>query len=245
MANAGYVGLSLQMALRSQLEVVANNVANVSTTGFKGSRSLFSEYLSNPTHASRSNFNARASMVSDSGTYRDFSAGSFKQTGNPLDVALEGDGYLVVQTPQGERYTRAGGLQLNSERQIVDANGYPIAGDGGPITLPQADDKITITGEGAVVTNSGQQGTMRIVRFARDQFVKATGGGLFSSTEPALPASDTTVKQFGLESSNVQPIVEMTRLIDLQRAYETVQTLMENEHSRERDTVSKLANLNA
>jgi flagellar basal-body rod protein FlgF len=245
MANAGYVGLSLQMALTNQLAVVANNVANISTTGFKGSRSLFTEYLSNPEHAARSSFNSRASMVSDYGTYRDTSDGSFKQTGNPLDIALQGDGYLVVQTAQGERYTRAGNLQLNAARQICDMNGNPIMGEGGAISIPETDDKITITGEGAVASESGQQGTLRIVQFANDQQLKSVGNSLYTSTTPGLPATGVAVKQFGLESSNVQPIVEMTRMIDLQRSYETVQTLMENEQSRERDAVSKLANVNS
>ena len=191
MANAGYVGLSLQMALRNQLDVVANNVANISTTGFKGSRSLFTEYLSNPEHASKASFNSRASMVNDYGTYRDTSDGSFKQTGNPLDIALQGDGYLVVQTVGGERYTRAGNLQLNAERQICDVNGDPIMGEGGAITIPESDDKITISGEGSVASNSGQQGSMRIVQFASDQQLKSIGSGLYSSTAAALPGGQT------------------------------------------------------
>jgi flagellar basal-body rod protein FlgF len=247
MSNAEYVGLSLQTALRRQMDVVANNVANISTTGFKGERVMFLEQLSQANAASPPGKNSLLSMVSDYGTYRDTTQGSFNETNNPLDIMLQGDGYLVVQTPQGERYTRAGSLQLNVDGQVCDMNGFPVQGEAGPIVIPQGDTKIKISPEGGISTESGQQGNFRIVRFAKDQFPVPAGGGTFTAPadQAPLPASDTIVKQFGVEASNVQPVKEMTSMIELQRAYETVQNLLDAENTRQRNAVDKLTNLNS
>ena len=241
MANAGYIGLSLQMALRQEMDVVANNVANLSTNGFKGERLVFQEQLSK---AARSHVDSgvspRVSMVVDAGTYRDTAQGSFQKTGNPLDVALQGDGYLVVQATEGLRYTRAGAMQLNASRQLCDHNGFPVMGNGGPITLPQGENDVTVTSDGTVVTNGGAQGQLSIMRFANEQNLQAASGGTYTTKEAPLPAADTTVLQGALESSNVQPISEMTRMIQLQRAYENVQHLLDNENDRETNAISKI-----
>ena len=98
---------------------------------------------------------SRLSMVSDYGTYRDTTQGSYTPTNNPLDVMLQGDGYLVVQTPQGERYTKSGSLQLNVDGQVCDQNGFPVQGSAGPITIPQGDTQIKISPEGGVSSESG------------------------------------------------------------------------------------------
>src|SRR3954464_740368 len=114
MTNTLLVGLSRQVTLERQMDVVSNNVANINTSGFKADRSLFEEYLASGAH--EDNFaraDRRISYVQDRGTYKDFSPGPTEQTKNPLDVAVEGRGFLVVQTPAGERYTKDGGLQIN------------------------------------------------------------------------------------------------------------------------------------
>ncbi len=244
MANAGYIGLSLQMGLRQQLDVVANNVANISTGGYKGEKMVFLEQLTKATKAPVAGPTQRMSEVLDAGTFRDTSQGSFVPTGNQLDIALQGDGYLAVQAPDGVRYTRAGGMQLNADRQLCDHNGFPVMGDGGPITIPQTDSSIKISGDGQVATESGVQGALRLVRFANEQTLKATSGGTYTTSDTALPSGDTVVQQGGIEGSNVQPITEMTRMIDLQRAYQNVQNLLDAENEREKDAISKLANMN-
>src|SRR6185312_5544230 len=127
MENNLLVGLSRQMTLERQLDVVANNVANVNTTGFKADRSLFEEYLRSP--AREDNFvpsDRRVSFVQDRGTFHDFSAGPSEVTKNPLDVSIDGSAFLVVQTPAGERYTRDGSLQINNQGQLVTASGNPV-----------------------------------------------------------------------------------------------------------------------
>src|ERR1700748_1084435 len=120
MENTLLIGLSRQTVLERQLDVVANNIANVNTAGFKSDQSLFEEYLRSGAHGD--NFkpsDRRVSYVQDRGTYRDFAQGPAEQTKNPLDVAITGNGFLVVQTAAGERYTRDGGLQMNSQGQLV------------------------------------------------------------------------------------------------------------------------------
>jgi flagellar basal-body rod protein FlgF len=243
MSNAGYIGLSLQMGLRRQMDVVANNVANLSTSGFKGSSLLFIEQLTKAPKSFVQGPSPRLSMVVDAATYRDTSQGSFIQTGNQMDIMLQGDGYLVVQAANGTRYTRAGGMQLNADRQLCDRNGFPVQGEGGPITIPATDNKITITSTGTVVTESGVQGNLQIVRFANEQNLQAASGGTYTTTDTPLPASDTVVQQGGIEGSNVQGVTEMTRMIELQRAYENVQHMLDSENDREKDAVSKLTNL--
>ena len=127
MQNALLIGLSRQTILERQLDVVSNNIANVNTTGFKADSSLFEEYLMSGAH--EDNFvgsDRRVSYVQDRGTFRDFSQGAPEQTKNPLDIAIDGGGFLVVQTPAGERYTRDGGLAINNQGQLVTASGQPV-----------------------------------------------------------------------------------------------------------------------
>ncbi len=128
MGNHLLVGLSRQVTLERQMDVVANNVANINTNGFKADRSLFEEFLTSRAH--EDNFagrDRRISFVHDRGTFKDFAQGASELTKNPLDVAIDGAGFLVVQTPAGERYTRDGGLKINNQGQLVNSSGYPGA----------------------------------------------------------------------------------------------------------------------
>src|ERR1700740_1430905 len=149
MENALLVGLSRQMTLERQLDVISNNIANVNTTGYKADSSLFEEFLTSGAH--EDNFvgaDRRVSYVQDRATYRDFSQGADDKTKHPLDLAIDGSGFLVVQTPAGERYTRDGGLQLNNQGQLVTAAGGPGLGTGGPLVVPPTDHDINVTPDG-------------------------------------------------------------------------------------------------
>src|ERR1700726_793125 len=176
MENTLLIGLSRQMVLERQMDVVANNVANVNTNGFKADKSLFQEYLKTGAH--EDNFVGRdrsVSYVLDNGTFKDFSAGPTEQTKNPLDVAIDGGGFLVVQTPAGERYTRDGGLQINGQGQLVTASGDAVLGTGGPIVFQPGDKEITIGDDGGVSVRQGAnpvdslRGKLRLVSFAQAQ----------------------------------------------------------------------------
>lgn len=238
MENSIYIGLSRQVALRRQLDVVANNIANMSTPGFKAQDSLFQEYLAG------GKGDDRYSMVSDYGTYRDTKGGPISRTDNPLDVALEGEGFLVVETAEGPRYTRSGRLSISPDRQLVDSNGLPILGEGDrPITIPEDSAGLTIAPDGTVSNLNEQLGRLNVVRFEREQFMTEQGRGLYSTTEQPQPARATRIQQGALEGSNTQPILEMTRMIDLQRQYQSTQKLLETEHENQRNAITKLSRL--
>src|SRR3979490_2051676 len=151
MENTFLVGLSRQMTLERQMDVIANHVANVNTSGYKADRPLFEEYLASGAH--EDNFigrDRRVSYVQDRATFHDFSQGAAEPTNNPLHVAIDGGGFLVVQTPAGERYTRDGGLQINNQGQLVTAAGNPVLGTSGPIVFQPTDHDITIASAGNI-----------------------------------------------------------------------------------------------
>ena len=173
MQNALLVGLSRQVALARELDVVANNIANINTTGYKADGSLFEEYLSSPARADVSG--ARVSFVRDRGTWHDLSAGTVERTGNPLDVAIDGNAFLVVQTPRGERYTRNGSFQINAQGQLVTSDGNQVVGEAGPITFQPTDKQISISSDGTISVQEGNskvdsaRGLLKLVSFANVQ----------------------------------------------------------------------------
>src|SRR6266513_3940685 len=176
MENTLLVGLSRQMTLERQMDVVANNVANVNTSGYKADRQLFQEFLTSGAH--EDNFvgrDRRVSYVQDRATFHDFAPGPSEHTKNPLDVAIDGGGFLMVQTAAGERYTRDGGLQMNNQGQLVTASGNAVLGSSGPIVFQPTDHDISIAADGnvTVVEGTGRidsvRGKLRLVSFAQAQ----------------------------------------------------------------------------
>ena len=157
MENAVLIGLSRQTALQRELEVVANNIANLNTTGFKADGAVFSEFLRDKVNTDQfAAQDRRLSLVQDRMNWHDMSQGTMQATGNPLDVAIDGDGMLVVQTAGGERYTRNGALQLNNLGQVVTTNGDPVLGESGPIVLQATDRDIVINKDGTIKVREAQ-----------------------------------------------------------------------------------------
>src|SRR5262249_48803913 len=145
MENTLLIGLSRQIALQRELDVVANNVANMNTTGYKADGSVFEEYLMPGAQAAGfQGADRRVSFVQDRATWRNFSAGPIRPTGNPLDVAISGDAFFVVETARGERYTRNGAFQINAQGELVTSDGDRVVGDGGPIQFQSTDNSISI-----------------------------------------------------------------------------------------------------
>ena len=228
MENTLLIGLSRQMTLERQMDVVANNVANVNTSGYKADKSLFEEYLKSGAH--EDNFvgrDRRVSYVQDRGTFNDFSQGPTEQTKNPLDVAIDGGGFLVVQTPAGERYTRDGGLQINNQGQLVTAAGNPVLGTSGPIVFQPTDHDVNIAADGNITVLEGinridsVRGKLRLVSFADAQKLLKEGSNLYSAGTGAAAQPDTAskVRQGFIEKSNVNSVAEMSRMIEVTRAY--------------------------
>ncbi len=251
MENALLIGLSRQMVLERQMDVVANNVANVNTNGFKADNSLFEQYLMPVARENRFNLqDRRVSFVSDRGTWRDTGAGSLQITNNPLDLAIDGDGYLVVQTAGGERYTRNGALQINAQGQLVTADGNPVLGDNGPITFQQTDHDVSITPDGRITViegassnnNETTRGTLRVVSFAQPQLLQKEGNNLYSAPAGgATPDTKSQIKQGVLEKSNVQAVVEITRMIQISRAYQQMATLLQQQSDLHKNAIQQLA----
>ncbi|MGO8910905.1 MAG: flagellar basal-body rod protein FlgF [Bradyrhizobium sp.] len=253
MENALLIGLSRQTILERQLDVVANNIANVNTTGYKADSSLFEEYLMPGAH--EDNFvgtDRRISYVQDRGTFRDFSQGSAEQTKNPLDVAIDGSAFLVVQTPAGERYTRDGGLQRNNQGQLVTAAGNPVLGTGGPIVFQATDHDVNITPDGTVTVVEGNgrtdsiRGKLRLVSFADAQKLLKEGLNLYSAGEgSAQPDAKSAVRQGFIEKSNVNGVAEMSRMIEVTRAYTQISTLLQQQSDLHKNAIQQLADVPA
>ena len=182
MQNANLIGISRQMALRRELEVVSNNIANLNTTGFKADTAVFEEFLM--PRASSDHFTGadrKVSFVQDSSTWHDHGQGAIKQTGNPLDVAIDGSAFLVVQTPRGERYTRNGSMQINPAGELVTTEGHKVLGDGGPIQFQTDDKDIAINRDGTVTVPGGTRGKLRLVQFDNVQRLQKDGSSTFKT----------------------------------------------------------------
>ena len=217
MENALLVGLSAQMALRRNMEIISNNLANVSTSGFKREAPVFEELLVPVDDATSSV--AEISFVRDWGVLRDMTEGPMQQTGSPLDVAVEGTGFLIVRTAEGERYTRDGHLKLDAQGRLVTSDGNPVLSDGGEITIPPGATDIKIANDGTVSTAQGVAGKFRVVTFPPASMQKE-GKNLYSADVAPTPAENTRVLQGMIERSNVEPVIEMTKMIEVLRAYQ-------------------------
>jgi flagellar basal-body rod protein FlgF len=253
MENMLLVGLSRQMVLERQMDVVANNVANVNTNGYKADKSLFAEYLKSGAH--EDNFVGRdraVSYVLDSGTFKDFAQGPSEQTKNPLDVAIDGGGFLVVQTAAGERYTRDGGLQINNQGQLVTAAGDAVLGGNGPIVFQATDHDISIAADGNITVQEGinridsVRGKLRLVSFADAQRLLKEGSNLYSAGT-AAPQADITskIRQGFVEKSNVNSVTEMARMIDVTRTYTQIANMLQQQSDLHKSAIEKLADVPA
>lgn len=247
MENALLIGLSRQVALARELDVIANNMANVGTNGFKARSARFNEFISPRAKADAFQpLDRPLSYVIDKGTPLDLSQGVIERTGNPLDVALKDDNYLVVQTPNGERYTRAGSLTIDRQGRLVTQSGQPVMGDAGPIAFGQAEYDMRIAPDGTVTSDQGVRGRLRQVRFANPAALANDGANLFSSTTPAQPAGPQARLEPGaVERSNVKAVIELTRLMEVQRNYQSVANMITKADELRSKAISRLADQQA
>jgi flagellar basal-body rod protein FlgF len=200
-------------------DVVANNLANVSTNGFKAQR-VFATLLDG------------IAPAAESGT--DFSVGALRQTANPTDVAIDGQGFFVVSTPDGERYTRGGSFRLDEKHQLVDNDGRPLLGTKGPIKLLDA--PIEIDQKGEVKQNGQIVDTLRMETAPKGTDVQREGESLWvpPATKQVLKPADRNVKQGYIEESNVNSMSALIDMVSVQRAYASVQkTIIEMDHTNE------------
>lgn len=241
MENAQLIGLSRQSALRRQLDVISNNLANMNTTGFRGQDMLFREYLM--PGASAGTFQApdrTLSYVYDPMTFEDDTRGPIEQTGSDFDVAIEGNGWFAIETPAGERYSRDGAFSLNAEGQLITRDGNPVLGEGGPITFTPDETDITIAADGTISSSDGLKGRLRLVSFANEATdLTRDGGTLYAGTNPQ-PAAAVQVMQGAIERSNVKPVVEMSRMVEVTRAYTSIAQSMASIDELRGNAINKL-----
>jgi flagellar basal-body rod protein FlgF/flagellar basal-body rod protein FlgG len=249
MQNALLVGLSRQMVLSRQLDVIANNIANLNTTGFKADESLFEEYLM---PLARDNTfvggDRRVSYVQDRGSWRDYSVGSIERTGNALDVAIDGNAFLTVQTAQGQRYTRNGALQIDASGTLVTASGDPVTGGNGPIVFQPGDHDVNIAADGTVTVHPSNsnidtvRGTLQLASFANPQQLQKEGANLYSApaAAQAQPAKARLI-QGAIERSNVSSVLEMTRMIDVTRTYTNIAGIIQNQGDLRKTAIDRLS----
>ena len=247
MQNALLIGLSRQVALSRELDVVANNIANINTTGYKADGALFEEYLSSAARTGQNQ--GRVSFVRDRGTWLNLTTGPVERTGNPLNVAIDGNAFLVVQTARGERYTRNGALQINGEGQLVTSEGDAVLGDAGPIVFQPTDNQVSINKDGNINVREGNskvdslRGTLRLVAFDSAQQLQKDGSSTFAAAGDAQPKPTKASRliQGSLEKSNVVGVVEMSRMIEITRAYTQLATIMQQQNEQGQQALNKLA----
>lgn len=237
----GYVVLSRLVAQRRATDVLATNMANADTPAFKTSQTIFT---TEPAGQDGMGILGGKPLAysQDRATWRDFSQGPLQSTGNPLDVALSGEGFFVVQTPEGERYTRAGRFALSPESGVVDADGNPVLTEAGPLVLPPNSKRIEITGDGTVTTENGPAGRFRVVTFERPQDLQATGSRLYVAPPEAVPQpiERPAVVQGSVEGSNVKPVLEMVRLTAELRDFQFAAQFIEKEGERLQTAVDRI-----
>ena len=244
MDSPGYIVLSRLVAQTRASAVTANNIANLDTPGFRAARPLFGEVLQRQRDAAVPAGGRDLAFAQDRATWRDSTPGSQSVTGNPLDLAIGvPEGYFVMETPRGDRFTRAGRFTLDGEGRVVDAEGHALLGtDGRPIRLAAGEGRIEVLGDGTLRTENGVSGQIRVVRFANPQMLQAEGDRLF-----AAPASETPeniprpgLVQGAVEGSNVRPVLEITRMMEELREFQFVAQMAEREGERLGDAVGRL-----
>lgn len=235
MNNTSYVALSKQTGLAKELTSIANNIANADTAGYRREGFLFSEYISRLEPQDRS-----VSQTNVGGRFFDATSGAMVETGSQFDVAIESEGYFLVETPRGERLTRAGSFMLDNEGQLVTPDGHKVLGDGGsPIAIPPDAASVTIAPDGTIAADGAPVGKLGLVTVAPTALARE-GDNLLLATEDYTQVDAPRMRQGFVEQSNVNPVMEISRLIEVQRAYELGQQLMKDEDERISKTVEAM-----
>ncbi|MDA8050194.1 MAG: flagellar hook basal-body protein [Rhodospirillales bacterium] len=245
MQLASLVAASRLIAEQDAIAVIANNIANANTPAYQAQRTQFTDWLA---PASAPAGEAGIAFVADRGTWRNRATGAFRKTGNPFDLAIGAkDAWFTVRTPQGVRLTRAGSFSLSANGTIVDQNGDPLLDTTGqPITLSTSDTGIAIAADGTVSSReNGVIGQISLVRPANPALMTATGGTLFAANGPTTPVGNPQLMQGMIEDSNVQPILEITRMITAEREFGFLAQFVQAESDRQQAAISKITTTSA
>jgi flagellar basal-body rod protein FlgF len=234
MDAAGYATLTRQSGLMREMGVVANNIANSSTVGFRREGVVFSEYVV------ALDRDPSLSMAYASGRQVDLSQATLGQTGGQFDFAIQGDGFFLIETPQGQRLTRAGSFTPSAEGELVTPDGYRLLDAGGaPVFVPPDTKGVAIASDGTLSADGLPIAQIGLWQPADPLTLQHQSGTLFAAGE-VEPAEGATILQGMLEDSNVEPVSEIARMIEVQRAYELGQKFLDAEDQRVRGVIQTL-----
>ena len=242
MDNATTIALSRLSAQSRAMDMIAGNLANMSTPVFRAERMVFSDWLSAQSNTTMPRGDRQLAYTQDRATYRDQAEGTLTQTGNPLDLALSGDGFFTVRTAAGTRLTRAGRFTLQATGTITDEAGNALLDTNNqPMTVSAADTKLTVTADGAISSQNGPIGKIAIVKPNDQNRMTAEGGRLFRADVPTTPVGAPRIVQGAVEDSNVQPVAELVRMMSTERDFQFVTQFVEAEGQRHQSAIDKIA----
>jgi len=242
MDSPGYIILSRLSSQMRASQLTANNLANADTPGYRASRPIFAEHVQRQGRVHGPNGAGNVGFAWDRASWRETQPGALSTTGNPLDVAISGAGFFVVETPRGERYTRAGRFAIGADGQLVDGSGALVLNtDSRPIAVRPNDTRIEVRGDGTIRSENGVLGRLRVVRFADEQGLRAEGDRHFNAAGQAPEEiARPQVVQGALEGSNVQSVLEMTRMMTELREFQFATQFLEREGERQQSAVDRL-----
>ncbi|MDP5220026.1 flagellar hook-basal body complex protein [Ruegeria sp. 2205SS24-7] len=235
MDTAGYAALSRQVGLRNEIRVVANNIANLATAGYRQEGIVFSEFVKDT--------GGHPSVSMSRGEVRNtsFTQGVLTQTGGRFDFAIEGDGFFLVETPSGERLTRAGGFSANAHGDLVNAEGHRVLDPGGaPVFIPPDATSLSVSADGTISADGQLVGQIGVFAPTERGDLIREGGVMFHAPGGFEPAESATILHGFVEGSNVNAVGQMARMVEVQRAYELGQSFLDAEDKRIRDAVKAL-----
>jgi flagellar basal-body rod protein FlgF len=238
---SGNVALSRLAAQQRGMDVIANNIANANTPGFKAERVQFADWLTPQTAVGAAKGERNVAYAQDRATWREQQSGTITHTGNTFDLALTSDGYFTVNTPSGPRLTRDGRFGLMPNGTISDAAGNALLDTNGqPIVVSETDVHVAIAGDGTVSSDNGQLGRIGVVRPDDPMQLAAEGNTLFRSASPTTAVATPGVVQGSSEDSNVQPVLETTRMLDGLRQFQFITQFVQAESDRQQAMIDKL-----
>lgn len=246
MENAQLIAVATQSALKTQLNVVANNIANMNTNGYKSQTVRFEEYMMPVAEASlfRGNRDQTLSYVVDAESVYDFKPGATLQTDAPLDVAINGPGWFTVETDKGVRYTRDGNFSLNTQGELITSSGNRVLGDGAPIVFTPQDTEIEFAQNGTITTSQGDRGRLTAVVFDNESQLRPDGINLYNGPD-GRPSEEVVFLHGFLEKSNTESVKEITKLIDVTRTYESVSRMLKKLDDLRESAIGRLGRVEA
>ena len=226
------------VAQQRAMDITANNIANANTPGYRTERVQFSDWIDQQSgHGVAARADAPITYTQDRATYRESQPGTLTHTANPFDLALTGDGYFTVNTKAGPRLTRDGRFGLMPDGTLADSSGNAVLDvTGKPIQIAPTDTQITIAGDGSVSSENGQIGKIGIVQPTDPMKLRAEGATNFVSGAPTTPVAAPGIVQGAIEESNVQPVLEVTRMMDDVRQFQFVTQLVQAEGDRQQSS---------